>query len=83
MLARLAQLVQDARYGMRVLKREPGFAVLAIALIMTGQVAVACVLLAGAAAVTRSFVALIHADRGYDPVNVLTAWMTFFHWRFR
>jgi len=43
------------------------------ALIMTGQVAVACALLIGAALVTRSFVALIHADRGYDPVNVLTA----------
>jgi putative ABC transport system permease protein len=43
------------------------------ALIMTGQVAIACVLLVGAALVTRSFVALIHADRGYDPVNVLTA----------
>jgi len=43
------------------------------ALIMSGQVAVACVLLVGAALVTRSFAALIHADRGYDPVNVLTA----------
>src|SRR5262249_21746021 len=43
------------------------------ALIMIGQVAVACVLLVGAALVTRSFTALIHADRGYDPVNVLTA----------
>jgi len=40
---------------------------------MTGQVAVACVLLVGAALLTRSFVSLIRADRGYDPVNVLTA----------
>jgi predicted permease len=41
--------------------------------IMAGQVAVACVLLIGAALLTRSFVALMRADRGYDPVNVLTA----------
>jgi predicted permease len=43
------------------------------ACIMAGQVAVACVLLVGAALLTRSFVALLRADRGYDPVNVLTA----------
>jgi putative ABC transport system permease protein len=42
-------------------------------LIMAGQVAIACVLLVGAALLTRSFVTLIRADRGYDPVNVLTA----------
>jgi putative ABC transport system permease protein len=42
-------------------------------LIMVGQVAIACVLLLGAALLTRSFVSLIRADRGYDPVNVLTA----------
>ena len=43
------------------------------ALIMTGQVAIACVLLMGAALLTRSFISLVRADRGYDPVNVLTA----------
>ncbi len=43
------------------------------AVIMAGQVAVACVLLLGAALLTRSFTALMHADRGYDPSNVLTA----------
>jgi putative ABC transport system permease protein len=43
------------------------------ALIMAGQVAIACMLLVGAALLTRSFVSLIRADRGYDPVNVLTA----------
>ena len=43
------------------------------ACIMAGQVAVACMLLIGAALLTRSFVALMRADRGYDPVNVLTA----------
>src|SRR5262249_8006064 len=43
------------------------------AAIMAGQVAIACVLLIGAALLTRSFAALLHADRGYDPANVLTA----------
>ena len=42
-------------------------------LIMAGQVAIACVLLIGAALLTRSVLSLIRADRGYDPVNVLTA----------
>jgi putative ABC transport system permease protein len=41
--------------------------------IMAGQIAVASVLLVGAALLGRSFVALLHADRGYDPTNVLTA----------
>jgi putative ABC transport system permease protein len=41
--------------------------------VMIGQVAVACTLLVGAALLTRSFVALMHADRGYDPSNLLTA----------
>jgi predicted permease len=40
---------------------------------MSGQVALACLLLVGAALVGRSFAALMHADRGYDPVNLLTA----------
>lgn len=43
------------------------------ALIMVGQVAIACLLLVGATLLTRSFVAMVRADRGYDPVNVLTA----------
>lgn len=41
--------------------------------VMAAQVALACVLLVGAALLTRSFVALMHADRGYDAANVLTA----------
>jgi len=41
--------------------------------IMVGQIAVASVLLVGAALLGRSFVALLHADRGYDPANLLTA----------
>jgi putative ABC transport system permease protein len=42
-------------------------------MIMAGQVAIACVLLVSAALLTRSLLSLIRADRGYDPVNVLTA----------
>ena len=42
-------------------------------LIMAGQVAIACVLLVGASLLGRSFVALLNADRGYDPSGVLTA----------
>jgi predicted permease len=42
-------------------------------LIIAGQVAIACVLLIGGALLARSLVSLIGADRGYDPVNVLTA----------
>jgi len=43
------------------------------ALIMGGQIAIACVLLLGAALLGRSFISLMRADRGYDPANVLTA----------
>jgi predicted permease len=43
------------------------------AIVMAGQLAAACVLLVGAALLARSFVALMRADRGYDPVNLLTA----------
>jgi predicted permease len=45
--------------------------------IMAGQVAITCVLLIGAALLARSFAALVRADRGYDPVNVLTARLPF------
>ena len=41
--------------------------------IMVGQVVVACVLLIGAGLLARSVQSLTHADRGYDPANVLTA----------
>src|SRR6185436_16525702 len=43
------------------------------ALIMTGQVAIACVLLVGALLLVRSFIGMMHADIGYDAGNVLTA----------
>jgi putative ABC transport system permease protein len=45
-------------------------------LIVTGQIAVACVLLVGALLLGRSFMALLHADRGYDPATALTARVT-------
>lgn len=41
--------------------------------IMSGQVAIACMLLVGASLLGRSFLALLHADRGFDPDNVLSA----------
>ena len=41
--------------------------------IMATQVALACVLLVGAALLARSFRAMLHADRAYDASNVLTA----------
>jgi len=41
--------------------------------VMAAQIAVACVLLVGAALLARSFVALTRADRGYDADHVLTA----------
>ena len=41
--------------------------------VVVGQVAVAVVLLIGAGLLLRSFVALVVIDRGYDPVNVVTA----------
>jgi predicted permease len=43
------------------------------AIIMSAQVAIACVLLVGASLLIRSFVGLLNADVGYDPSNVLTA----------
>jgi putative ABC transport system permease protein len=42
-------------------------------LIMAGQVAIACTLLIGAGLLIRSLWAMMHADRGYDAANVLTA----------
>ena len=46
---------------------------------MIGQVAIACVLLVGGALLARSFTAMVHADRGYEPGNLLTARLTFPH----
>ena len=41
--------------------------------VVVGQVASAVVLLVGAGLLLRSFVALVVIDRGFDPVNVVTA----------
>jgi predicted permease len=41
--------------------------------IMVGQIAIACVLLVVASLLGRSFLALLHADRGYDPAGILSA----------
>ena len=46
-------------------------------LIVSSQVAVTCVLVIGAVLLARSFIAHIHADRGYDPNNLLTAAIPF------
>jgi predicted permease len=40
--------------------------------IIGGQVAIACVLLVGASLLGRSFVQMLHADRGFDPSQVLS-----------
>ena len=40
---------------------------------MVGQLAISCVLLVLASLLGRTFIALLHADRGYDPRNLLTA----------
>lgn len=45
--------------------------------IVASQVAVTCMLLIGASLLTRSFVAQMAADRGYDTSNVLTATVPF------
>jgi len=42
-------------------------------LIMAGQVAIASLLLIGAGLLVRSFYAMLHADRGFDSANLLTA----------
>jgi putative ABC transport system permease protein len=43
------------------------------AAIMTGQVAIASILLIASVLLCRSFLAMVHADVGYDATNVLTA----------
>ena len=42
-------------------------------LIVAAQIALACLLLIGASLFGRSFWALLHVDRGYDPSSVVTA----------
>ena len=45
--------------------------------IMTGQVAIASVLLVGAVLLGRSFIAMVNADRGFDPSDTLSARLSF------
>jgi len=40
--------------------------------LLGGQVAIACVLLSGASLLGRSFIGMLHADRGFDPARVLS-----------
>lgn len=47
------------------------------AAIVASQVAVTCVLMIGGVLLTRSFIAHMRADRGYDPRNLLTAAIPF------
>jgi putative ABC transport system permease protein len=51
----------------------PGRSRTARAFILSGQVAVSAVLLLGAVQLGRSLYALLDADRGYEPANLLTA----------
>ena len=46
------------------------------ALIITGQVAIAALLLVGAGLLAQSLYRLINVDRGYEPANLLTARLT-------
>jgi putative ABC transport system permease protein len=41
--------------------------------VLAGQVAIACVLLVAASLLGRSFMKMLHADRGFDPSTILSA----------
>ena len=47
--------------------------------IMSGQVAIACVLVIGGGLMGRTLMAMTEADRGYDPANLITARLVFPH----
>ena len=80
----MRRTVEKARHVPRVEQRRPAARGCGVAGTYHGsqrppldtyrtQVAVACLLLVGASLLGRSFVALMNADRGYDPSNLLTA----------
>ena len=50
---------------------------LARSLLLVAQITASCVLLAGTLVLSRSVLALVHADRGYNPQNLLTAEIAF------
>jgi predicted permease len=54
-------------------RRRAGYA---RAITIAAQVAIACVLLVGTGLLARSFMALLSADRGFDPRNVITVYAT-------
>jgi predicted permease len=45
--------------------------------LISGQVAIACILLVGASLIGRSFLSLVAADRGYEAAGVLSARVSF------
>lgn len=71
----VAHMLADATHGSAGLGRSRAAAVRLV--IVSSQVAVTAVLVIGATLLTRSFLARVHADRGYDPANVLTASVPF------
>jgi putative ABC transport system permease protein len=48
---------------------------MATRILLTGQIALSCMLLIGATVLVRSFVNLMTADRGIDTSNILVAWV--------
>ncbi len=71
----IAQALSDSSHGSAGAGRGPVAAIRA--LIVGSQVAVTCVLVIGALLLSRSFIAHVTADRGYDPANLLTAMIPF------
>lgn len=70
-LSLVSSLSEDGRAPLGARLRSPVARLRAAA--MVAQVAMTVVLLVGAMLIGRSFVALTAFDRGYDPVNLLTA----------
>jgi len=71
----IARALSDSSHGSAGAGRSSVAAVRA--LIVASQVAVTCVLVVGALLLSRSFIAHMTADRGYDPANLLTAMIPF------
>jgi predicted permease len=71
----IARALSDSSHGSAGAGRSPVAAIRA--LIVASQAAVTCVLVVGALLLSRSFIAHMNADRGYDPTNLLTAMIPF------